>query len=163
MLVNGQKIFCRGGYIQPEMMFDWDARRMETEMRYYAQANLNLIYFEDIPNPPEPFLELCDRYGMLFGNVFYSCFWLRPGSPYPADFAAAGALHGGPDQTLPQSPSLILYMAMNEEDTKEEVYEMWRRHMLALDGTRWFIPSGLLPQRSQERGRNGSSRTCRPA
>ena len=32
VLVNGQRILCRGGYIQPELMFDWDARRMETDI-----------------------------------------------------------------------------------------------------------------------------------
>ena len=48
---------------------DWTPERIDSEIRYYADANLNLIYFEDIPNPPEPFLDLCDRYGLLFGNV----------------------------------------------------------------------------------------------
>jgi exo-1,4-beta-D-glucosaminidase len=145
VLINGQKILCRGGYIQPELIFDWDAERMDKELRSYARANLNLIYFEDIPNPPEPFLELCDRYGVLFGNVFYSCFWLRPGTPYPADFALLERCTVDLIKRYRNHPSLILYMAMNEEDTKEEVYEMWRRHILALDGTRWFIPSGYFP------------------
>jgi hypothetical protein len=145
VLVNGQKILCRGGYIQPELMFDWDARRMESEIRYYAQANLNLIYFEDIPNPPSPFLELCDRHGILFGNVFYSCFWLRPGTPYPADLPLLERCTVDLVKRYRNHPSLIMYMAMNEEDTKEQVYEMWRRHILALDGTRWFIPSAYFP------------------
>ena len=145
VLVNGRRIFCRGGYIQPELMFDWDARRMESEIRYYAQANLNLIYFEDIPNPPAPFLELCDRYGVLFGQCFYSCYWLRPGSPYPADFPLLERCTVDLVKRYRNHPSIIMYMAMNEEDTKEEVYEMWRKHILALDGTRWFIPSAYFP------------------
>jgi hypothetical protein len=145
VLVNGRRIHCRGGYVQPELLFGWDARRLETEIRYYTEANLNLIYFEDIPNPPEPFLELCDRHGLLFGNVFYSCFWLRPGSAYPADFALLERCTVDLIKRYRNHPSLILYMAMNEEDTKEEVYEMWRRHLLALDGTRWFIPSAYFP------------------
>lgn len=145
VLVNGQKILCRGGYIQPELMFDWDARRMETEIRYYAQANLNLIYFEDIPNPPEPFLALCDRYGILFGNCFYSCYWLRPGTPYPDDFALLERCTVDVVKRYRNHPSLIMYMAMNEGDTTQEIYEMWRRHILTLDGTRWFIPSASFP------------------
>ncbi len=83
--INGQKIFCRGGYIQPEILLDWDATRMEHEVRYFTEANLNLVYFEDIPNPPDAFLDACDRYGLLFGNCFYGCFWMPPGSGYPAD------------------------------------------------------------------------------
>jgi len=145
VLVNGQRIFCRGGYIQPELMFDWDARRMESEIRYYAPANLNLIYFEDIPNPPAPLLELCDRYGILFGNCFYSCYWLRPGTPYPADLPLLERCTVDLVKRYRNHPSLIMYMAMNEGDTKEAVYEMWRRHVLALDGTRWFIPSATFP------------------
>ena len=70
VLINGQKIFCRGGYVQPEILFDWDAERIETEIRYYAEANLNLIYFEDIPNPPESLLEACDRHGVDVWKVF---------------------------------------------------------------------------------------------
>jgi hypothetical protein len=152
LLVNGQKILCRGGYIQPELMFDWDTRRMEAEIRYYAQANLNLVYFEDIPNPPEAFLELCDRYGVLFGNVFYSCFWLRPGTPYPADLPLLERCTVDLVKRYRNHPSLIMYMAMNEEDTKAEVYEMWRRHLLALDGSRWFIPSAYFPSDRQNAG-----------
>jgi len=52
VLVNGRKVFCRGGYIQPELMFDWDARRMEAEIRYYAAANLNLVYSKTFPTRP---------------------------------------------------------------------------------------------------------------
>ena len=43
------------GYIQPELLLDWDARRHAKEIRYYADENVNLIYFEDIPNPPDEF------------------------------------------------------------------------------------------------------------
>ena len=152
VLINGQKIFCRGGYIQPELMFDWDATRMEAEIRYYAQANLNLIYFEDIPNPPDVFLELCDRYGLLFGNCFYSCYWLRPGTPYPDDFSLLERCTVDLVKRYRNHPSLILYMAMNEENTKEEVYEMWRRHILSQDGTRWFIPSAYFPSDRKNMG-----------
>ena len=145
VLVNGQRIFCRGGYIQPELLFDWDARRMETEIRCYAEANLNLIYFEDIPNPPAPFLDLCDRHGILFGGCFYSCYWLRPGTPFPDDLPLLERCTIDIIKRYRNHPSLLFYMAMNESDTKEEVYRMWRSHLLALDGTRWFIPSASFP------------------
>ena len=143
--VNGQKVFCRGGYIQPEILFDWDAQRMETEIRYLTSANLNLIYFEDIPNPPDEFLDLCDRYGLMFGNCFYGCYWMTPGTDYPLD---VNLLSKGTVDILKRyrnHPSLVLYMAMNEGDTREDVYEMWRRHVIGLDGTRLFIPSGSVP------------------
>ncbi len=152
VLVNGRRIFCRGGYIQPELIFDWDARRMETELRYYAGANMNLIYFEDIPNPPEPFLDLCDRYGILFGHCAYSCYWLRPGTPYPDDFGLLERCTVDMIKRCRNHPSLLFYMAMNEEYTKEEVYRMWRGHVLGLDGTRWLIPSAYFPDDRQKVG-----------
>jgi exo-1,4-beta-D-glucosaminidase len=36
-------------------------------------------------------------------------------------------------------------MAMNEGDTREDVYERWRKEIIELDGTRLFIPSGSFP------------------
>ena len=41
--INGQKVFCRGGYIQPEILYDWDVKRSDTEIRYLTGANLNLF------------------------------------------------------------------------------------------------------------------------
>ena len=152
VLVNGRRVFCRGGYIQPELIFDWDERRMETELRYYAGANMNLVYFEDIPNPPEPFLDLCDRYGILFGQCAYSCYWLRPGTPYPDDFALRERCTVDMIKRCRNHPSLLFYMAMNEEYTKEEVYRMWRGHVLGLDGARWLIPSAYFSDDRQNVG-----------
>jgi len=143
--INGKKIFCRGGYIQPEILYDWDAERMEAEIRYLTHANLNIVFFEDVPNPPDVFLDLCDRYGLMFGNCFYGCYWMQPGTDHPQDLEL---LSKGTVDILKRyrnHPSLVLYMAMNEGETREAVYEMWRKHILDLDPTRIFIPSGSFP------------------
>jgi hypothetical protein len=145
VIINGQKIFCRGGYIQPEILFDWDAQRMETEIRYFAEANLNLVYFEDIPNPPDAFLDICDRYGLMFGNCFYGCYWTTPGSDYPLDTQLLARGTVDIIKRYRNHPSLVLYMAMNEGDTREDVYTPWRKEIIARDGTRLFIPSGSMP------------------
>ena len=143
--VNGQRILCRGGYIQPEVMYGWDSQRMETEIRYLTEANLNLVYFEDISNPPDEFLDLCDRYGLMFGNCFYGCYWMTPGSGYPTDLDLLASSTTDVIKRYRNHPSLVLYMAMNEGDTREDVYEMWREKVLDLDGTRLHIPSGSFP------------------
>ena len=143
--VNGQRIFCRGGYIQPEVMYAWDAQRMETEIRYLTGANLNLVYFEDIPNPPDEFLDLCDRYGLMFGNCFYGCYWMTPGSGYPTDLELLARSTVDIVKRYRNHPSVVLYMSMNEGDTREDVYRMWRKTCLELDGTRLHIPSGSFP------------------
>ncbi|HUT94868.1 MAG TPA: glycoside hydrolase family 2 protein [Thermoguttaceae bacterium] len=143
--VNGQKVFCRGGYIQPELLFDWDAKRIEAEIRYLAEANINIVYFEDIPNPPDVFLDLCDKYGLMFGNCFYGCYWMLPGSNRPLDteLLARGTIDI--IHRYRNHPSLVLYMAMNEGETREDVYTRWRKEILDRDGTRLFIPSGSFP------------------
>jgi len=81
----------------------------------------------------------------MFGSCHYSCYWLRPGTPYPDDLGLLERCTADTIKRYRNHPSLIMYMAMNEADTKEEVYRMWRRHVLALDGTRWFIPSASFP------------------
>lgn len=143
--VNGQKVFCRGGYIQPEVLFDWDAKRMEAEIRYLTEAHINIVYFEDIPNPPDVFLDLCDRYGLMFGNCFYGCYWMVPGSQYPLDLDLLARGTVDIIHRYRNHPSLVLYMAMNEGDTREDVYTRWRKEITDRDGTRLFIPSGSFP------------------
>ncbi|MCS7305318.1 MAG: beta galactosidase jelly roll domain-containing protein [Thermoguttaceae bacterium] len=143
--VNGQRIFCRGGYLQPEILFDWDARRMETEVRYLAEARMNLVYFEDIPVPPEEFLDACDRYGLMFGNCFYGCYWMQPGTNHPEDLELLARSTVDIIKRIRNHPSLVLYMAMNEGETRREVYTMWREAIQQHDGTRLWIPSGSFP------------------
>jgi exo-1,4-beta-D-glucosaminidase len=151
VLINGQKILCRGGYIQPELLMDWDARRMDTEIRYYAEANLNLIYCCDVPNLPDAFLDACDRHGVMFGNCFYTdC----ADYPNPKNIAV---LHTSMDLGLLESctvdvikryrnhSSLVMYLCMVERTPPKDLYEMWRRNVVEFDGTRWFIPSGYFP------------------
>jgi len=145
VLINGQKIFCRGGYIQPEIMFEWDAKRIEAEIRYLTEANINIVYFEDIPNPPDVFLDLCDRYGLMFGNCFYGCYWMQPGSGYPTDLDLLARGTVDIIKRYRNHPSLVLYMAMNEGETREDVYTHWRKEIIERDGTRLFIPSGSFP------------------
>jgi len=150
LYINGRRIFCRGGYLQPEILFDWDARRMEAEIRYLTHARLNLVFFEDIPVPPDEFLDLCDRYGLMFGNCFYGCYWMQPGTPYPEDLELLARSTVDIIRRIRNHPSLVLYMAMNEGETRREVYTMWREAIQDHDGTRLGIPSGSFPDYRKE-------------
>jgi exo-1,4-beta-D-glucosaminidase len=138
VLINGQKIFCRGGYIQPEILFDWDTRRIQAEMRYLAEANLNFIYFEDVPNPPDSLLEACDRLGIMFGQCFYACSWPKPGTDYPQDVDLLMRCTVDLLNRYRNHPSIVMYMAQNEDDTRRDVYEPWRKLVATLDGTGAF-------------------------
>lgn len=144
LLVNGRKIFCRGGYIQPELMLDWDVQRIENEIRYFADENTNLICFEDIPNPPDEFLDACDRHGVLFGNCFYACSWMDK-SGRPDDLALLERCTADVVKRYRNHPSLLTHMSINEGYTRAEVYAMWRRRISGLDGTRFWIQSAYFP------------------
>lgn len=145
ILVNGQKIFARGGYIQPDALWDWTPERAEAEVRYYAEANLNLIYFEDIANPPDYLLEACDRHGVMLGQCFYGCSWMETGSRYPADVPLVVKCTRDILKRYRNHPSLVMYMASNEGFTREEVYVPWRASVIELDGSRFWIPSNGMP------------------
>jgi len=148
--INGKKIFARGGYIQPDAMLEWDRERIATKFRYYKEVGLNLIYFEDIPNPPEWFLDLCDEYGIMFGNCYFACFWMRPDKGFPADVSLVEPAAVDITKRYRNHPSIVLYMCMNEETTREDVYTVWRNAILEHDGTRFWIPSGYFPDEYYE-------------
>jgi hypothetical protein len=126
-------------------MHDWDAQRMDAEVRYLTEANLNLAYFEDVPNPPDEFLDACDKYGLMFGNDFYGCYWMTPGSGNPTDLDLLDRSTVDIIKRYRNHPCLVLYMAMNEGATRQEVYEMWRKNIRTFDGTRFWIPSASFP------------------
>jgi len=145
ILVNGQKVFARGGYVQPDALWEWTPERIEAEIRYYAQANLNLIYFEDIANPPDYLFDACDRYGVMIGQCFYGCSWMQTGSKYPADVPLVVKCTQDLVKRYRNHPSLVMYMASNEGFTREEVYWPWRASVSDLDGSRFWIPSNGMP------------------
>ncbi len=143
--VNGELIFHRGGYVQPEMMFDWDEQRVEAELRYLAEANLNYVVFEDIPNPPDWYLDICDRLGLMIWNCYYDCYWLQYNRPWNVDLQVLEDCTIDIARRYRDHPSLVINMAQNEGETREDVYEMWRRTVLAHDDTRFLVPSGSFP------------------
>ncbi|MHB8997407.1 MAG: glycoside hydrolase family 2 protein [Armatimonadota bacterium] len=145
LCVNGVRVFQRGGYIQPEMMFDWDRERVEAEIKYFAHANLNYVAFEDIPNPPDWYLDLCDQYGIMFWTCFYDCYWLQYNRPWDIDTALLEDCTVDIVKRYRNHPAVVVHMAQNEGETREDVYEMWRRTVLAHDDTRFLIPSGSFP------------------
>ncbi len=143
--INGQKVFARGGYIQPDALMDWTPKRIDTEIRYYAQANLNLIYFEDVANPPDFLFDACDHYGVMIGQCFYGCSWMTTGSKYPGDVPLVVQCSRDILKRYRNHPSLVMYMASNEGFTREEVYRPWRASVIELDGSRFWVPSNGMP------------------
>ena len=146
--INGRRIFCRGGYFQPDAMLEWDRERIKTELRYYKEAGLNLIYCCDIPNLPDWYLDLCDEYGILVGNVYYTAWWMVPDTVYPSDPEMMDLMERGTVDVTKRyrnHPSLIMYMCQCESSTREDIYRIWRDVVQEYDGTRFWIPSASFP------------------
>ncbi len=161
--INGQKCFSRGGWIQADLLLNWDEKRMDEEVRYFAHANLNTVCNEDLPAMPDEFFEACDRHGVLCWNAFYASAWVTPPcnwsdcqqNPYTMPYAKP--VPPDQDRNYPldhdllerctadilkryrNHPSLIMYTCTGEGMPGEDVYRRWRKQVLALDPTRLFV------------------------
>ncbi len=142
--VNGQRIFCRGGWIQPDMMLDMNRKRIYADARLLAEANVNMIACEDMPSPPEHLMDSYDKYGLLVWETFYQCWTSYPGSPSFANpLDAKLSLKNSYDiiKRNRNHPSLVLWAVACETIVREEIYVPLRAYVKELDKTRPFLPT----------------------
>jgi beta-galactosidase/beta-glucuronidase len=142
--VNGQRIFCRGGWIQPDMMLDMNQKRIYAEARLLAEANINMIACEDMPSPPDYIMDIYDKYGLLMWETFYQCWTSYPGTPLFANPVDAKlALKNSYDiiKRYRNHPSLVLWAVQCETVVREEIYVPLRAYVKELDPTRPFLPT----------------------
>jgi beta-galactosidase/beta-glucuronidase len=118
ILVNGQKVFSQGGWLQPELLFNMPAKRMEEEVRYLVGANLNTVTVEDLPLLSDEFLDACDRLGLMFWMSFYGSYWIGPERNWPLDHVLLNK--GGVDviKQHRNHPSVVLYSCVGEGGTR---------------------------------------------
>lgn len=145
-LVNGQKIHLVGGAWVPDMLVNRDSARYERELQLCRNANVNLVrIWGGGITPPDAFFESADRNGLLI----WSDFWVTGDTQ--------GEFKGLPDYPLESSvfirnvvntilrirnhPSLLVWTGGNEGHARKELYDAMRSNIIALDGTRPFIPS----------------------
>ena len=141
VLINGQKVFSQGGWLQPELLFDMPARRMETEVRYLTEANLNTVTVEDLPVPSDEFLDACDRHGLMFWMSFYGTYWAAPETNWPLDHDLLARRGVDVIKRHRNHPSVVLYSCVGEGMPSKDIYQTWRKDVLALDKTRLFVPT----------------------
>jgi hypothetical protein len=141
--INGQRVFCRGGWIQPDALLDYSEKRVYDEARLLAMANVNMVANEDAPSPPELVLDSYDKYGLMCWETFYQCYRMYPGDTLtqnnPADHALA--LREAQDiiKRYRNHPSLVVWCASNEVVVAEDIYTPLRKFVSDLDGTRPFL------------------------
>jgi len=145
--INGKRVFCKGGWLQPEIMLNNDKKRCYDEARLIAKANLNMVASEDWPTPPDEFLDACDKYGLMCWETFYQCHCQYPGTPtenYPLDHDLCKKCVADIIKRYRNHPSLVLWCAANETTVCKELYENLRENIIKLDGTRPFISSSNI-------------------
>jgi len=142
--VNGQRIFCKGGWIQPDMLLDNSRKNLYDQVRLIANANLNLISSEDMPSPPDDLMDACDKYGVMWWEVFYQCWTTVPGtkSAYlPYDHLLAIQNERDIILRYRNHPSLIAWCAENENVPGPDLYLALKSDLAVLDTTRPFLAS----------------------
>ncbi len=115
-------------------------------MHLCRNANVNLVrIWGGGVTPPDAFWSAADKYGLMV----WSDFWVTGDTQ--------GEFKGSPDWPLESSvfvknvvstiyrirnhPSLLVWTGGNEGHARKELYDAMRDNIIALDGTRPFIPS----------------------
>ncbi|BAU53460.1 glycoside hydrolase family 2 protein [Mucilaginibacter gotjawali] len=144
--VNGKKVHLNGGAWVPDMMVNRDSARYDYEMHLCRNANVNLVrIWGGGVTPPDAFWNAADKYG----EMVWSDFWVTGDTQ--------GEFKGSPDWPLEGNvfiknvvstiyrirnhPSLLVWTGGNEGHARKELYDAMRDNIIALDGTRPFIPS----------------------
>lgn len=141
--INGQRVFCKGGWLQPDALLSSDQKRVYDEARLLAKAHVNMVASEDAPSPPDIVLDSYDKYGLMCWETFYQCWRMFPGDTAtqnnPSDHALA--LREAQDiiKRYRNHPSLVLWCAANEVTVAEDIYTPLRKYVADLDGSRPFL------------------------
>ena len=150
--INGEKVFCRGGYLMTDTLLDsimMGKERFESELRYLKEANLNTFSMEDIPNLPDVFFDLCDKSGLMYWNCFYQNHWITC-DDHPLDHDLLEKCTIDIIKRYRNHPSIVVYMCANEGVLAKDQYGRWRRNVMGLDGTRVLVTSGYFDWRNPE-------------
>ena len=142
--VNGQRIFCKGGWLQPDMMLDMNRNRVFNEARLLAEANVNLVGSEDSPAPTDDVIESYDKYGLMYWEIFFQCWRMYPGSEtahYPLDHNLAISEVNDILKRYRNSPAIVAWFTANEVMVDEDLYMASKKAVKTLDPSRPFIPT----------------------
>ena len=154
-LVNGQKVFIKGGnWISSDLLLRLTPERYDAEVRMHAQMNMNMIrvWGGSITERPE-FYNACDKYGILVWQDLWitgdcnGC-WLDPKKKesqarrraYPDDHSLFFRSVIDQVKMLRNHPSLYLYCGGNEFPPPDDIDQKLRSEILPeVDGTRFYV------------------------
>jgi len=144
--VNGERIHLTGGAWVPDMMLNRDSVRYDEEIRLCRNAHINLLrIWGGGVTPPDVFFDLADRYGMLV----WQDFWVtgdtqgefKGSRDWPLETPVFIRNMTSTIYRIRNHASLLVWTGGNEGHARKELYDALRDSIVALDGTRPFIPS----------------------
>jgi hypothetical protein len=153
--INGKRVHLTGGAWVPDMLVNRDSTRYDYELHLCRNANINLVrIWGGGITPPDEFFNAADRYGLLV----WSDFWItgdtqgefKGSSSWPLESNVFIHNMTSTIYRVRNHPSLMVWTGGNEGHARKELYDAMRDSVIALDGTRPFIPSSsgfakLLP------------------
>lgn len=143
-IVNGRKIFARGGWLQPDILLDNTRRNVYDQARLIAAMGANIVGSEDMPAPGEDWLDAFDKYGLMYWHVFHQCYRMFPGRESqnnPDDHSLAIAHVRDEIARYRNHPSLVAWVGVNEVLPAEDLYEATKAAVRELDPSRHYIPT----------------------
>lgn len=138
ILVNGQKIFCKGGnWGMDDAMKRVDKERLRPYFELQKKENFNMIRNWTGESTQESFYDLCDEYGMLVFNDF----WMSTEgyNLEPLDF---GLFEYNVKETVLRHrnhPSIALWCPRNEGFAPAELEQSITATLARTDGSRYYI------------------------
>jgi exo-1,4-beta-D-glucosaminidase len=135
--VNGRRILIRGAGWTPDMMLRRSTERMEAQMRYVREMNLNTLRLEGKPES-DAFFDLADRYGILVMAGWSCCdHWERWSTWAGKDRAIAAASLADQATRLRNHPSVLAWLDGSDRSPPSDVE---RLYLKALQQTNWTKP-----------------------
>ena len=156
VLVNGQRVFVRGGnWILSDALLRLSAARYDAEVRLHRDMNLNLlrVWGGALLERPE-FYAACDKYGLLVIQDFWMSGdangrWVDPAKKddqwtrrrYPDDHRLFITSAADQVKLIRNHASLAMWCGGNEITPPKDILTALADSILPrLDGTRWLIP-----------------------
>ena len=136
ILVNGRKIYCRGGdWGMDDAMKRCSRERLEPAMKLHKLAGFNMIRNWTGEQTEEVLFELCDEYGLLVWNDF----WMSTGAynllPLDWDLFLSNATDVV--RRFRNHPSIAIWCPRNE-GYAEGLEDDLQNIILTEDGTRHY-------------------------
>jgi hypothetical protein len=129
--INGKDIFIKGTNWIPENMLRTSDERTRAELRYTAQAGINLIRFWGGGiTESDYFFDLCDELGIMVWTEF----WMTGDTKHPVDQGLYLQNVESTVKRIRNHPALAYYVGSNEATETSGIDDLLAR----IDGTRGY-------------------------